>query len=58
MTCYFFVISVVNKHYLVTSLYYDNRTNDNGAVEVREGELETAVWPGDDRREVIEEIKT
>ena len=36
----------------------DNRANDNGAVEVGEGELEAAFCSSDDCREVIEDLET
>ena len=35
-----------------------NKTNENGAVEVGEGELEAAFCPSDDPREVNEDLKT
>ena len=41
-----------------TGNWEDNKTNDNGAVEVRDGELEAAFCPSDDRREVIEDLET
>ena len=35
-----------------------NKTNENGAVEVGESELEAAFCPRDDRREVNEDLET
>ena len=35
-----------------------NKTNENGAVEVGEGELEAAICPSDDCREVNKDLET